>query len=178
MTTPKPGFEYDIFISYRQNDNQSGWVTDFVRNLQVEMSATLKDPISIYFDSNPYDGLLETHHVDKSLEGKLKSLIFIPILSQTYCDPKSFAWKQEFSVFNRLAQEDLYGRDIKLNNGNVASRILPIQIHNLDLEDGSMSMWMMRAFGQNLLTSPTTRSSKRAPIATSTSHSCIAMLSS
>jgi len=22
-----PGYEYDIFISYRQNDNQDGWVT-------------------------------------------------------------------------------------------------------------------------------------------------------
>ena len=27
------GFEYDIFISYRHNDNRSGWVTEFVRNL-------------------------------------------------------------------------------------------------------------------------------------------------
>ncbi len=128
-------FEYDIFISYRHNDNRSGWVTEFVKALQEELAATIKEPVSVYFDSNPHDGLLETHNVDKSLEGKLKCLIFIPILSQTYCDPKSFAWQHEFVVFNKLAKEDQFGRDIKLSNGNVASRILPIKIHDLDVED-------------------------------------------
>ena len=130
-----PNFEYDIFISYRHNDNRSGWVTEFVNALQEELAATIKEPLSIYFDKNPHDGLLETHNVDKSLEGKLKCLIFIPIISQTYCDPKSFAWQHEFVAFNRLAKDDQLGRDIKLSNGNVASRILPIKIHELDEED-------------------------------------------
>ena len=135
MTSLIDGFEYDIFISYRHNDNRSGWVTEFVKALNEELAATIKDPVSVYFDTNPHDGLLETHNVDKSLEGKLKCLIFIPILSQTYCDPKSFAWQHEFCVFNKLANEDSFGRDIKLSNGNVASRILPIKIHDLDVED-------------------------------------------
>ncbi len=128
-------YEYDIFISYRHNDNRSGWVTEFVKSLQEELDATIKEPVSVYFDSSPHDGLLETHNVDKSLEGKLKCLIFIPILSQTYCDPKSFAWQHEFVAFNKLASGDNIGGDIKLNNGNVASRILPIKIHDLDKED-------------------------------------------
>ncbi|HQQ98383.1 MAG TPA: hypothetical protein PLX35_14025 [Cyclobacteriaceae bacterium] len=68
MPTLLPGFEYDIFISYRQNDNRSGWVTEFVKALQEELAATLKDPVSVYFDANPHDGLLESHNVDKSLE--------------------------------------------------------------------------------------------------------------
>lgn len=135
MPSILPGFEYDIFISYRHNDNRSGWVTDFVNALQEELASTIKEPLTIYFDKNPHDGLLETHNVDKSLEGKLKCLIFIPILSQTYCDPKSFAWQHEFCAFNKLAKEDQFGRDVKLNNGNVASRILPIKIHDLDAED-------------------------------------------
>ena len=130
-----PNFEYDIFISYRHNDNRSGWVTEFVKALQEELAATIKEPVSVYFDTNPHDGLLETHNVDKSLEGKLKCLIFIPILSQTYCDPKSFAWQHEFCAFNKLAHADQIGRDIKLTGGNVASRILPIKIHDLDAED-------------------------------------------
>jgi TolB-like protein len=130
-----PGCEYDIFISYRQNDNRSGWVTRFVKSLQEELGSTIKDPVSVYFDANPHDGLLETYDVDKSLEGKLKCLIFIPILSQTYCDTKSFAWQHEFCAFNKLAKEDEFGRDIKLLNGNVTSRILPVKIHDLDTED-------------------------------------------
>ena len=138
MSSIVPRFEYDIFISYRHNDNRSGWVTEFVKALQEELASTIKEPISVYFDVNPHDGLLETHNVDKSLEGKLKCLIFIPIISQTYCDTKSFAWQHEFVAFNKLTQEDQLGRDIKLSNGNVASRILPIKIHDLDTEDKSL----------------------------------------
>src|SRR5450432_750308 len=130
-----PGFEYDIFVSYRHNDNRSGWVTEFVKTLQEELAATIKEPVSVYFDTNPHDGLLETHNVDKSLEGKLKCLIFIPIISQTYCDTKSFAWQHEFCAFNRIVKEYQFRREIKLGNGNVASRILPIRIHDLDPED-------------------------------------------
>ena len=138
MPSILPTFEYDIFISYRHNDNRSGWVTEFVNALQEELAATIKEPLTIYFDQNPHDGLLETHNVDKSLEGKLKCLIFIPIISQTYCDTKSFAWQHEFVAFNKLAKEDQFGRDIKLSNGNVTSRILSIRIHDLDPEDKSI----------------------------------------
>jgi hypothetical protein len=136
MASIIPGYEYDIFISYRQKDNKyDGWVTEFVNNLRKELEATFKEDLSIYIDENPQDGLLETHNVDKSLEGKLKSLIFIPIISQTYCDIKSFAWTHEFCAFNKMAKEDQFGRDIKFSNGNVASRILPVKIHDLDPED-------------------------------------------
>jgi hypothetical protein len=34
MASLIPGYEYDIFISYRQKDNKyDGWVTEFVDNL-------------------------------------------------------------------------------------------------------------------------------------------------
>ncbi len=139
MSSIIEGYNYDIFISYRQKDNKyDGWVTEFVDNLKGELEATFKEDISIYFDENPSDGLLETHSVDKSLEGKLKCLIFIPIISQTYCDPKSFAWQHECCAFNKLAREDKYGRDIRLTSGNVASRILPVKIHELDPEDKTL----------------------------------------
>jgi TolB-like protein/lipoprotein NlpI len=135
MASVYPGLEYDIFISYRHNDNRSGGITEFVDLLTAELSATIKEPISVYFDKSAHDGLLESHSVDKSLEGKLKCLIFIPIISQTYCDPKSFAWQHEFIAFNAIAKEDGIGRNVKLRNGNVASRILPIKIHDLDSGD-------------------------------------------
>jgi tetratricopeptide (TPR) repeat protein/TolB-like protein len=130
------GYEYDVFISYRQNDNKyDGWVTSFVHNLTLELEATIKDRISVYFDINPHDGLLETHSVDKSLEEKLKCLIFIPIISKTYCDISAFAWQHEFCAFNRISREDRFGRDIRLNSGNFASRILPVKIHDLENVD-------------------------------------------
>jgi TolB-like protein len=139
MASLIPGYEYDIFISYRQKDNKhDSWVTEFVNQLKGELEATFKEDISIYFDENPHDGLLETHSVDKSLESKLKCLIFIPIISQTYCDPKSFAWQHEFVTFNKLAKEDAFGRDLRLVSGNVASRILPVKIHDLDPEDKTL----------------------------------------
>jgi TolB-like protein len=129
-------YEYDIFISYRQNDNKhDGWVTEFVNNLRGELESASKVNISIYFDENPDDRLLGTYNVNKSLEVKLKSFIFIPIISRTYCDPKSYAWQNEFTAFMRLCEEDRFGKDVKLKNGNVANRILPIRIHNLDPED-------------------------------------------
>ncbi|MCI0523551.1 MAG: hypothetical protein L0Y37_07860, partial [Bacteroidales bacterium] len=130
------GFEYDIFISYRQKDNKyDGWVTEFVENLIRELEATFKEEITVYFDSNPHDGLLETHDVDASLENKLKCLVFIPIISRTYCDPKSFAWEHEFKSFIDLASVDKFGLKIRLPNGNVASRVLPVRIHDLDEAD-------------------------------------------
>jgi len=138
MASIIPGYEYDIFISYRHNDNRAGWVTEFVVALQEELVTTLKEPVSVYFDTNPNDGLLESHNVDKSLQGKLKCLIFIPIISQTYCDINSFAWQKELCAFNKLAKEDQFGRDIRLGSGNVASRVLPVRIHDLDSEDKAL----------------------------------------
>ena len=97
MASIVTGCEYDIFISYRQKDNKGErWVSDFVDTLKDELESTFKEDISIYFDINPHDGLLETHDVDASLKEKLKCLIFIPIISQTYCDPGSFAWQEVF----------------------------------------------------------------------------------
>lgn len=142
MAAQVPEFEYDVFISYRQNDNKpdlamggEGWVTSFVTLLATELQATVKDQVSIYFDKNPHDGLLDTHIVEESLAGKLRSLLFIPIISQTYCDVNSYAWQNEFLLFSRNAQQDKFGANVKLLNGNVASRVLPIRIHELEAAD-------------------------------------------
>jgi TolB-like protein/tetratricopeptide (TPR) repeat protein len=136
MSSIIEGYNYDIFISYRQKDNKhDGWVTEFVDNLKGELESTFKEEISVYFDINPHDGLLETHDVDASLKDKLKCLVFIPIISRTYCDPKSFAWEHEFKAFVELASQDQFGLKVKLPNGNVANRVLPVRIHDLDADD-------------------------------------------
>jgi TolB-like protein len=136
MASLIPGYEYDIFISYRQKDNKyDGWVTEFVDNLKKELEAAFKEEISVYFDINPHDGLLETHDVDASLKEKLKCLIFIPVISRTYCDPNSFAWEHEFKAFVDQASHDQFGLKVKLPSGNVANRVLPIRIYDLNNED-------------------------------------------
>jgi tetratricopeptide (TPR) repeat protein len=136
MSSIIEGYNYDIFISYRQKDNKGDrWVSEFVEALKTELESTFKEEISVYFDINPHDGLLETHDVDASLKEKLRCLIFIPIISRTYCDPKSFAWEHEFKAFVESACNDQFGLKIKLPNGNVASRVLPVRIYDLDSSD-------------------------------------------
>jgi|WetSurSiteA1Bulk_404760.scaffolds.fasta_scaffold01576_2 TolB-like protein len=136
MASLIPGYNYDIFVSYRQKDNKyDGWVTEFVANLKKELEATFKEEISVYFDINPSDYLLESYDVDASLQDKLKCLIFIPVLSRTYCDPKAFAWENEFKAFVEQVSNDQFGIKVKLLNGNVANRVLPIRIYDLDPSD-------------------------------------------
>lgn len=139
MSSIIENYTYDIFISYRQKDNKyDGWVTEFVDHLRKELEATFKEEVDVYFDINPHDGLLETHDVDASLKEKLRCLVFIPIISQTYCDSKSFAWQHELCAFNKIAREDQFGRDIRLSSGNVTSRILPVRIHEIEPEDRAL----------------------------------------
>jgi tetratricopeptide (TPR) repeat protein len=136
MSSIIEGYTNDIFISYRQKDNKGDrWVSEFVTALKTELEATFKEDISIYFDENPHDGLLATYDVDASLKEKLKCLVFMPIISRTYCDPKSFAWEHEFKAFIDQASQDKFGLKIKLPNGNVASRIIPVRIRDLDMPD-------------------------------------------
>ena len=124
------GYNYDIHISYRYNDNKyDGWVMEFVEKLQQELNATLKDKLSIFFDKNLNE------EVALSEPSEIKSLIFIPIVSQTYCDTKSFAWKNEFISFKKESENDRLGKNVKLTTGNIASRVLPVKIHDIDVED-------------------------------------------
>ena len=136
MSSIIEGYNYDIFISYRQKDNKGErWVSEFVDALKTELESTFKEEISVYFDSNPHDGILETHDVDESLKDKLKCLIFFPIISRTYCDPKSFAWENEFRAFVEQASQDQFGLKVKLPNGNTANRVLSVKIYDLDEGD-------------------------------------------
>ena len=130
-----PDYDYDIHISYRYNDNKyDGWVSEFVEKLNLELSATLKDKLSIFFDKNPEDKRYQRQD-DGSETPKIKSLIFIPVISQTYCDINSPVWKNEFIQFQDEIKRDSLGSNLKLLNGNTVSRIIPIKIHDVDTED-------------------------------------------
>jgi len=129
------GFHHDIYISYRSNDNKyDGWVTEFAAKLERELSATVKDRISIYLDSNPE----AKNGADASGPDGIKSLIFIPIISQTYCDPESTIWKKEFKGFIDEIKLDQIGSEVGLPNGNKASRVIPVKIH--DIENGDIRL--------------------------------------
>ncbi len=131
-----PGYDYDIHISYRYNDNKyDGWVSEFVEKLNQELGATLKDKLSIFFDKNPEERREGIKLEDGSDSHKIKSLIFIPIISQTYCDVNSPVWKNEFRTFQEEIKNDNIGSNIKLTNGNMASRVIPTRIHDIDTED-------------------------------------------
>ena len=139
MSSIIEGFNCDIFICYPQNDNKhDGWVSDFVENLKGELESTFMEDISVYFDNNPNHGLLETHDVDASLKEKLKCLVFIPVITRTYSDPNAFAWEHEFNTFVDQVEHDNFGLKVRLPNGNISSRVLPVQIQDLDPEDQSL----------------------------------------
>lgn len=64
MSSLIEGYNYDIFISYRQKDNKyDGWVSEFADNLKNELEANIMDNVSVGFDINPSDGLLEMYSV-------------------------------------------------------------------------------------------------------------------
>jgi hypothetical protein len=150
MAALLPEFEYDIFISYRHNDNRfDGWVTEFVTRLQDELAATVKERLTIYFDKGVHDGLGDNQLVGPSLEHRLRSFILIPLISQTYCQTERFSWQYEFMPFLREAQRSRLGLDLRLPSGNVGSRILPVRIHNLDLVDEQL---LEKTMGRQLRT--------------------------
>ena len=131
-----PSFDYDVHISYRYHDNNyDGWVTEFVEKLNQELSATLKDNLTIFFDKNPEDKRMGFENEDGSTSPKINSLIFIPVISQTYCDETSPVWKNEFRIFKEEIKNDQLGSTIKLPNGNITSRVIPIKIHDIDTAD-------------------------------------------
>lgn len=132
-----PEYDCDIYISYRAADNKQsgntsspGWVSELNEKLRQELEATLKDKLTIGFGPSP--------DVDNTSNGEpkeIKSLIFLPVISQTYCDPASLPWQTEFLKFKEEASSDKLGMNIRLPNGNSASRILPVNIHELEPDD-------------------------------------------
>jgi len=124
-----PDYDCDIHISYRFNDNEyDGWVSEFVEKLKQELSATLKDRLSVFVDKNPEDKRVSSGQ-------PVQSLICIPVISQTYCDVDSPVWKNEFRVFREQIARDSIGSNIKLPNGNTVSRVIPVKIHDIDTGD-------------------------------------------
>jgi hypothetical protein len=60
MASLIPGYQYNIFINYRQKDNKyDSSITEFVTNPKQEPEATFIEYISVYFDIYPHEGHLD-----------------------------------------------------------------------------------------------------------------------
>jgi len=76
------GFEYDLFISYAAvndiepvTDDGRGWVTMFVRNLEMVLASRLggREKLRIYFDRRNLGG---NHELQELLEAVGRSALF------------------------------------------------------------------------------------------------------
>ena len=131
-----PEYDYDIYVSYRYNDNKyDGWVSEFVEKLNQELGATLKDKLTVYHDNNPEEKREGFHFGNGSSGQQIKSLVFIPVISQTYCDVNSPVWNNEFKLFQKEIINDTIGTNIKLPTGNTISRVIPVKIRDIDNDD-------------------------------------------
>lgn len=86
------GFEYDVFISYAAvddiepvADNGRGWVTMFVRNLEMVLASRLggREKLRIYFDRRNLGG---NHELQELLEAAGRSALFLAITSPAYSE--------------------------------------------------------------------------------------------
>ena len=84
MSSIIPGFKYDVYISYHHRDQTLEWVKEFAEKLQQELDTTIKSKPTIYFSTEPGD---------QAGKDDLKSLIFIPVISDTYCDSDKETWQ-------------------------------------------------------------------------------------
>ena len=136
MSTIIPGYDCDIHISYRFNDNKyDGWVTEFVEKLWQELGATLKDKLSIYFDKSPEEDRKPFYEENTLVPRPIKSLIFIPDRFPNLLRYQFQVWKEEFKGFQYRCKNDRIGAIGEITNGNMASRVIPVKIHDIDKDD-------------------------------------------
>ena len=105
------GFEYDVFISYAAVDdrepvgeNGQGWVTTFVRNLEMVLASRLagREKLRIYFDRRNLGG---NHELTELPEAVGKSALFLAITSPAYSDRE---WtRRELDTFLKGSPDSL-----------------------------------------------------------------------
>lgn len=103
------GFEYDVFISYAAindvepvADNGRGWVTMFVRQLEMVLASRLggREKLRIYFDQRNLGG---NHELQELLDAVGRSALFLAITSTAYAERD---WtKRELDAFLKGAPD-------------------------------------------------------------------------
>ena len=87
------GFQYDIFISYANNDNNFGWINDLHEVLDKRLPEDLYQKPKIWRDNGGLDGKPIDAGIKEALEN---SAVFLAVgsgayLSSKYCVPIELA---------------------------------------------------------------------------------------
>ncbi len=91
MASIIPGYEYDIFISYRQKDNKGDrWVSEFFRALMTRLKSKFKDEFSRYHIQYQQDGFLETCGVKASPNENLNYPGLFPLEKSVQNNPAKY----------------------------------------------------------------------------------------
>ncbi|MFD2721400.1 hypothetical protein ACFST9_21975 [Hymenobacter monticola] len=145
MASLIPGFEYDIFISYRHNDEE--WMAEFMPKLQRELITNIGKPLSIFYDRSLSGGLSDTHEVRASLDHRVaSSVILMPLISATYCETDMYSWKHEFLPFLEQAKRSPLGLKLNLPGGGQVSRVLPLRTYELEDEQSQLLYQTLEGF--------------------------------
>jgi len=96
--------QYDIFISYAHSDDESGWISQFVDNLQLAYENTTGKSLRIFIDKSVIKtaDLWET----KILLALKNSWLLVPVLSQEFFRSQwcTREW-EKFREFEKLSRE-------------------------------------------------------------------------
>lgn len=120
MSALTSAYKYDIYISYRRNEQIFEWTKEFVNILKTEIEQIIKQPISIFLENG----------LDYSPEN-VNSVLFIPIISNSYCVINKDNWINEFQYFKNSAINDSLGFLLPFQGNNLLNRILPIKINSI-----------------------------------------------
>jgi hypothetical protein len=103
-----PGFQYDVFISYRQADNAHGWVTRFDETLQSmlrEHARPSKDEwdYRVFRDNRDIAG---NDDLDEKIRAAASSsAVFVVIMSENYLAGDSTWCAQELRLFREALRD-------------------------------------------------------------------------
>jgi hypothetical protein len=74
-------YVFDFFISHVREDDEQGWITQFVAHFEVALNLELRRKVSIFFDKENRFAHLPSEYVQDNIRS---SAVFVPLLSPSY----------------------------------------------------------------------------------------------
>src|SRR5262245_14662903 len=133
-----PGYQYDLFISYRHVDNQHGWVTRLAETLR-ELLTVRRRPgrseapweYSVFYDSHELKGHEEFNHRLESAVAAAAA--FVVVLSGNYLTDDSDWCARELARFRQATAGRPHARErvFVVHNTNVDVSCRPADLRDL-----------------------------------------------